>query len=274
MPCDDTRRVPWSTCHDAIFLRFAWDNHRYLFRTQERRNILSAAAPEYFAWTQQLLLDDVLMRISRLTDPPGNRHQENLTLEGLLRTTAWKTSAPEKWERFAQRLDDVRKQCSASRAHRHKRLSHNDLTIASKQSPLPEITFVQIDEAVGQIERFIQDIFSELRPNSSQSFQIIDGERYVAQLIRYLSNRPARAMENVVSRIRVYGEGEAELLCGYCGGSDVSYFPGADGLDADRLRYWHFGECSYVVGNEEVVLDVSGEGYSGAPRLVVSLART
>lgn len=259
--------------NDAVFLRFAWDNHRDLFRTQDRRGILSAAAHEYFVWTQILLLDDVLMRISRLTDAAGNRHQQNLTLEGLLRMTEWQDSAPDKWERFLLRLEDVKKQCAGCRAHRHKRLSHNDLAVASKQSPLPEVTFVEIDAAVREIERFIQDIFSELRPNSTQSFQIIDSERYVTQLIRYLTNRPARLMENVVSQIRVIGEELAELLCGYCGRTEVSYFPGTDRLDADRLRYWHFAECSYVVGNEVVTLEVTGEQNSDAKRVAVGLAR-
>ncbi|HEX3067553.1 MAG TPA: hypothetical protein VHX14_03185 [Thermoanaerobaculia bacterium] len=259
--------------NDAVFLRFAWDNHRFLFRESERVTVLNAAAASFFSWTEMLLVDDVLMRISRLTDPAGNPHQENLTLEGLLRATNWEMSDPPKMERFRQKLAEVATCCKTCRAHRNKRLSHSDFKVATKQTPLPTVTIGDIDGAVKAIERFIQEAFSAIRPNESQSFQIIDGEKYVTELITYLTNRPSRRMHDIISTILIFGDDWAELHCGYCGERNTSYFPGADKLDGERLRYWHFGSCCYVVGNESVVLKVVSEADPSATTVTVSLAK-
>jgi hypothetical protein len=260
--------------NDAVFLRFAWDNHRFLYRdSDERVTVLNAAAASYFQLTEQLLVDDVLMRISRLTDAAGNRHQENLTLESLIRASDWETSDPAKWFRFRSRLSEVYLCCATCRVHRNKRLSHNDSEVATKQTPLPTVTIGDIDGAVKAIERFIQEVFSEFRPGDTQSFDIIEGEKYVAELIKYLENRPSRRMQDVISTILVLDAEWAELCCGYCGEMETSYFPGADRLDGERLRYWHFGNCSYVVGNETIVLNVTSEADPCGARVTVNLAK-
>ncbi|HEX7706496.1 MAG TPA: hypothetical protein VF701_08570 [Thermoanaerobaculia bacterium] len=268
----DAEKVLTLVVDDALFLRFAWDNHRLLFGDSEDVAVLNAAAGSYFRWTQILLEADVLMRISRLTDPAENRHQRNLTLQGLLRATGWKMSDPVKWTRFQDHLRDVMAACEGCRQHRNKRLSHHDLEIATKQQTLPSVTIDEIDQAVAAIERFIRDMVSQLRPGNAQSFQLVRGDKYVAELLEYLRNRPSRDMPSVVSTVRVLGDDLAELTCGYCGKSEESYFGGAKDLDGAHLRRWHFARCSFVVGHETISVHVLNSECSGA-RVSVALAK-
>lgn len=80
---------------DAFRLRYAWSNFRLMFASEKKSvDVLNATAPGFFAMVQRLLVDDVILRIARLTDPPANRSQENATLKRLLQATGWGDDRP------------------------------------------------------------------------------------------------------------------------------------------------------------------------------------
>jgi hypothetical protein len=252
-PPDDMLQI---VVDDAVLLRWSWGNYEQLFASADRLATLNAAGPGFFRWAEMLIVDDIFMRISRLTDAAANRQQENVTLKNLLVSTGWKGTDPVRWDQFSNRLDDVAQKCGGCRSHRNKRISHADLTVAKKVVALPTVTVAEMRDAVLAIESFIHAIYPEIRPNAQQSFNIIDGDRDVRRLLTYLENRPARSTPGAVSKIYELGEYWGALICGFCGTTERSYLPPLPELDAERLRYWHFSDCAYVVGTETVTINV------------------
>lgn len=67
--------------NQVSWVHFKWKQYRGLFGTnQERIDFLNVAAPAFFAELQQLLWDDILLHICRLTDPPKSAGKANLTI--------------------------------------------------------------------------------------------------------------------------------------------------------------------------------------------------
>jgi hypothetical protein len=258
--------------NDAVFLRWSWGNYEHLFGSTDRLATLNAAGPGFFGWAEMLIVDDIFLRISRLTDAAGNRWQENVTLESLLVSTGWKASDPVRWEQFSFRLTDVAQKCAGCRSHRNKRISHADLTVAKKAVALPTVTVAETRDAVLAIENFIHAIYPEIRPDAQQSFNILEGDRDVRRLLTYLENRPARSMPAAVSTIYELGEHWGALICGFCGATERSYLPPLSELNADRLVYWHFGECAYVIGTETVTIDIHRYNHGEPEQISVDLA--
>lgn len=256
----------------AVFLRWSWGNYEYLFGHADRLATLNAAGPGFFGWAEMLIVDDILMRISRLTDTAGNRRQENVTLENLLISTEWKVTDPIRWEKFSKHLKDVAGKCAGCRAHRNKRISHADLTVATKAVALPTVTVAETRDAILAIEEFIHAIYPEVRPNTQQSFNNLEADGDVGRLIRYLDNRPSRAMPTAVSTIYELGEQWGALICGFCGTTERSYLPPLPDVNAGRLLYWHFDDCAYIVGTETVTIDVHCYNQSGPEQISVNLA--
>jgi hypothetical protein len=161
--------------------------------------VLNAAGPGLFASIQQLMFDDAILRICRLTDPAGNRHQENLSLERMLDATSWKTTDSAKWKTYRTKLDQVEDICGPCRIHRNKRVSHKN--IASLQN-LPVATMKMIDDASASIQGFVGAIHSELNQGSAYSFNLlIDGDRDAKHLMRYLRNRASQSRPEAVSNL-------------------------------------------------------------------------
>jgi len=108
--------------------------------------------------TQRLMFDHAILAISRLTDPAGNKHQENVSLEQLLAATEWETKNPKQWRRFRTMLDEVESVCKACRDHRNKRVSHKALSVFQKTFALPDASLRMIDAPLKAIQEFVREI--------------------------------------------------------------------------------------------------------------------
>jgi len=66
----------------------AFDELMFLFGTKEVVNVLNATAPAFFVRHERLLVDSIVLSLSRMTDEKssgsGRNRQENLTLGRLL----------------------------------------------------------------------------------------------------------------------------------------------------------------------------------------------
>jgi len=101
----------------------------FLFSTSENVHLLNETAPAFFVRHQGLLINDIALSLSRMTDEKqsGSRKnpQENLTLARLLdlpdaQCQQLRTELKKRWAR----ISDAAKQL---RTYRHKRLAHSDL---------------------------------------------------------------------------------------------------------------------------------------------------
>jgi hypothetical protein len=246
--------------NDLFRFKYSWGTFRCLYVNDTKNvDILNAAGSGFFVWVHDLIVDDVLLRISRLTDPATNNNQKNASLEGLLVATGWDTTDAARATAFRGRIDAVRASCDSCRKHRNKRISHTDQHVSLKIARLPDVTVRTIDEAIASIEAFVVEISSALQ-GMDQSFTLLDGDGDVKRLLEYLTNRASSRNPGSVSRINYTpGGGRAELVCAFCGErSDLPFFRNDKGSPFLRS---HFAKCYGVVGCESIkveAVDVTG----------------
>src|SRR5437588_201550 len=188
-----------SLVEEALRIRYAWGNYRFLFvDTQERVNILNATAPDFFHWMQGLNANEVFMGVARLTDNSKVAGNPTASLAQLLDATNWQASDPTRWQKYSAALTSVLEVCKSCRTYRHKRLGHFDLSIALKVLPIPAVTVREVDTALDAIESFINAVHMELRPDHSQSFRFMNADDHTGRLIKRLTSRASQRKPGVV----------------------------------------------------------------------------
>ena len=126
-----------------------WDE---LYATHpDRVAILNATAGGFFSMLSPVLADNVMMRLSRLTDPPGAGKRRNLTLRGLIPLL---TEASPGVAAFTERLEALEASCDAMRVQRNKRMAHLDLDTATVDGadPLPGVRVSDIRKALLELQ--------------------------------------------------------------------------------------------------------------------------
>ena len=126
-----------------------WDE---LFATHpERVAILNATAGGFFAMLSPVLADNVMMRLSRLTDQPAVGKHRNLTLRGLV---ALLPEGSADAGSFVGKLDALHTTCEAIRVRRNKRMTHLDWDTATVDGadPLPGVRVADIRKALSELQ--------------------------------------------------------------------------------------------------------------------------
>src|SRR4051812_41811281 len=67
---------------DVAWLTRKWREFNNLFAT-ENIDLLTRVASNHFYYMLRLQFEDAVLHVAKLTDPPGNRHQRNLSIQGL-----------------------------------------------------------------------------------------------------------------------------------------------------------------------------------------------
>jgi hypothetical protein len=125
----------------------------------KRIELLNECASTFFYTIQDVLIGDVQIALSNLTDPARTGANENLSLEQLQERvekqgeTALQTT-------LRQTLDELKQKCLPFRTWRNKRLAHLDLTTAmqSTLNPLPGVSRQMVEEALELVRRFLNAI--------------------------------------------------------------------------------------------------------------------
>lgn len=113
--------------NQVSFVHFKWEEYRTLFGTNyERLDFLNVAAPSFFAVLQQLLWDDMLLHICRLTDPPKSVGKANLTVACLPPLI----SNAQLSERVTTLFKDAKEKARFAREWRNRRLAHREFPVA------------------------------------------------------------------------------------------------------------------------------------------------
>jgi len=145
---------------DVCWLHAKWEIFRQLYAEKEENvELMNVSAPTFFRMYQDVSLDDILLTISRLTDPYRTSKSDNLSMEQLVsRVNA--TAHPLLRDELKQLLDRAASQCSFARTLRHKRIAHNDLLTKLKASvdPLPIITLKKIEGALTAIRSIMNKV--------------------------------------------------------------------------------------------------------------------
>lgn len=172
---------------EITWLHARWIVYRQLFAESEKRlDLLNQCASAFFYIIQDVLLGEVQVSLSKLTDPARYRRFHNLSFEQLQarleaygdQTLAAKTRSV---------LDTLHSKCEPFRVWRNKRLAHLDLTTAMKSSPdpLPGISRQMIEEALALVREYMNTIEGHYHDSEVGYEHFImhsDGDALVAML--------------------------------------------------------------------------------------------
>jgi hypothetical protein len=154
--------------NEVLWLHMKWLEYRKLYAgSVERVELLNATAPFLFHVVQEVVWDDVVLHIARLTDPAvdkmGNRNLSLFQLAGGI-------VEPELAEMIRNLVNDARSRASSARTWRNKRLAHCDLGHALEQAaPLPEVSKQDV-EAVLASFRAVMDKLSSFYLYSTTAY--------------------------------------------------------------------------------------------------------
>jgi hypothetical protein len=117
----------WNEC---AWLHLKWNQYVALFGSKPSRvGILNAAAPTFFRIIQDTLWEDVLLHISRLTDPPRSIGKDNLTLHRLPALVDQELSSD-----IENLVKKAQTACAFARDWRNRHIAHRDLDLALGQN--------------------------------------------------------------------------------------------------------------------------------------------
>ena len=193
--CSDISNIPtpFGPIYDElrseiIWLHGRWLTYRELFAESPRRiELLNESAGTFFYIIENVLLDEVQISLSKLTDPPSSGRNNNLSLEQL-QLNLQKHCDAILVNNCRTILNELHIQCKVFRIRRHKTLAHLDLPTALKQlpQPLPGVSRQMIEDALRSVRDYMNAI--EAHYNDSQvgyeHFILNDGVNALLTMLR------------------------------------------------------------------------------------------
>jgi AbiU2 len=170
--------------NEVAWVHAKWNQYRQLFaKDAETIDVLNRTGAFFFRVVQDVLWEDTLLHIARLTDPPGSGQRENLTIT-----------------RFEVLISDVKvrlevqvlialalEKAAFARAWRNKHLAHRDLARALQQSAetLPPASRQMVQEALNAIADVMNALEGHYR-NTEVHFEGFIGSQEAESLVFYL----------------------------------------------------------------------------------------
>ena len=146
-----------SLSKEVTYLHAKWKVYRQVYAgDQEEIDVLNRSASFFFQVVHWALLEDTVLGISRLTDPPETSGNENRCL-ALLVSRVEELGLADLSAGLAQDLEEINGLVEPFRVWRNKRIAHSDLTTALKltDEPLPGISRASIEEALAAVRKFM-----------------------------------------------------------------------------------------------------------------------
>lgn len=136
-----------------VFTR--WEIYTQLFDNGRKNvDLLNASGSYVFCLLQHLLLDDAILALSRLTDPPATGKHENASIKhliGLVRPSLTPSDAND----VDVSLGKLEKCVSNARTHRDKAIGHADLQHAVGSASLPGIAYTDLEGAMQELQKLM-----------------------------------------------------------------------------------------------------------------------
>jgi hypothetical protein len=182
--------------NEIVWLHVKWINFRQVYAVSEEEiKLLNKVAPEFFHIVQELFLTDVVLTISRLTDPKKTRNRENLTFERLVH----EIDAQKHSGLFTECLNDLKTinhKCKPFRERRNRIIAHTDLLTAVDvdSNPVPGFSRLMVEEALEAIRQLmnrIQKYFADGQTGYEHYFPRGGGEtliRLLQDVVTYWEN--------------------------------------------------------------------------------------
>lgn len=172
---------------EITWLHARWIIYRQLFGHSEKRiDLLNECASVFFYITQEVLLGEVLITITKLTDRARSMNQDNLSL-GQLQSRIEAQGETQLAATLRSVLEKLNNKCHPFRLHRNKRLAHLDLITAMRSSlnPLPGISREMVEETLELVRDYMNTIERHYTQNETGYQHFImssDGDALVTML--------------------------------------------------------------------------------------------
>lgn len=145
----------------VIQLSLRWKIFCQLFDSgPENIELLNKSGRNVFSLFQRLVLDDVMISLSRLTDPEKSLGSENASIRNVVAKAKACLSAATiaEVEALVSELDN---HVLNVRKHRNKALAHADLGHALNVSALPCVTYDELEKAMKTLQEIVSRVASE-----------------------------------------------------------------------------------------------------------------
>jgi hypothetical protein len=176
------RQVAW------LFAK--WQTYPRLFGTSEDDiKVLNRAAGSFAALIQNVLVGDLLLTASRLTDPKGSGLRTNLSLETLVHAIETDKYAQLR-EEAEEQLADAYAKTSFAREWRNRQIAHLDLRteLRSCADSLSPYTRGQVQDALDAIAAVLNTLNAAFSGSTTFFGDFIDGPGTAGALIKHLRN--------------------------------------------------------------------------------------
>ncbi len=186
--------------HDLLrrelsFLNTKWNDYKTLYCTDDNTvQLLGYAASFFFQIHREVLRDDIILTLCRITDPTASTvrgvRRNNLTIEYLISIIPDADSTLKGTLKKKKLLPIIKDRCKKFRDHRNRRVSHYDLDTRLKRSDalLPGIGIVDADAALKSIADVL-NVVELYYDNNEQSYaQGIYGSGDGSELIQFIEH--------------------------------------------------------------------------------------
>lgn len=184
---------------EVSHLHRKWGIFRQLYASgNDIVDLLNDSAAGFFRVCEDLLADDVILTISRLTDPKQTLRKDNLTLEQLVHSID-AVKYPKLKGEIERLYAESKDKCRFTKDHRNKRIAHNDLStmLQTKVNPLPSPTERDVEVALESIRNVMNSVhrFFHNMETATVNYSLLvslpgDGTKMVSRL------REAEAFRN------------------------------------------------------------------------------
>lgn len=204
----DVKTIFETLQEDVIWVHAKWRVFRQLFGKSEKRiAILNDFAPDFFLIVHDGLIYDILLTMSRLTDPAETSKKENLTLDRLLLMLK-RNEDKEFLEVVERNLKSLKDECQPFRDIRNRRIAHSDLGTALDYhpNPLPGVSREMIETALESFRNLLNEIEKHFDGNETEYVDFGlrgDGD----SIIHYLKEAKAYRLHRIHGRVDPVADG-------------------------------------------------------------------
>lgn len=142
--------------NEFILLVEKFKHFKELYMTDESRiQVMNKTAPFFFYSLQRILLDDLVMNISRLTENEVNRKFRNATLKGFIRSFDKERLSPEIFQDFNKCLKSVQR----LNDWRDKKVAHRDFDIHVNNEVI-NLKYIEVENCMRDFTSLMKVIYS------------------------------------------------------------------------------------------------------------------
>lgn len=184
----------------VLELNVRWQMFDELYSDAKNYAVLNRTGANFWATLENLLIDDLMLSISRFLDPPKSMGQANCSLAAM---AALPETDPFRSDLQTRLNTLVTIWSKGIQNWRHKKLSHSDMATVLGTNTLPDIPFAEIKTLVDEITAFVREMEHRLNHRDISYQCSITG--WVPQVLKYLTlgiQKKDEALRTLSDRIR------------------------------------------------------------------------